>query len=133
MPSLGPGDYVHSPAVGWMVCGAETFGVAPGGVLVEVYRWYGGPLPQCNGDQQANATFGDLAVRQTNNPTYTSWEIRDPGNEFGKPNNIFIEVHTSDPARLAQAVAMVTSFRWTAGTDDHLTCSPTQPPGPAGS
>jgi hypothetical protein len=133
MPSLRPGEYVASPVVGWMTCTSETFRVAAGGILVEVYRWYGAPLPQCNGDQQANATFGGLAVRQTDNPTYTSWEIRDPGNEFGKPNNVFIEVRTSDPGHLAQARAMVASFRWAAGTDNGLTCSPTQPPSPAGS
>jgi hypothetical protein len=130
MPSLHPGEWVASPVVGWMSCTGETFRVAPGGVLVEVYRWYGGPLPGCDGDRQANATFGDLAVRQTDNPTYTSWEIRDPGNEFGKPNNVFIEVHTLDPGHLAQAKAIVASFRWAAGIESNSSCFPTPLPSP---
>jgi hypothetical protein len=131
MPSLRPGEYVHSPVVGWMVCAGETFRVAAGGVLVEVYRWYGGPAAECNGDQQANATFGNLAVRETENRTYTSWEIRDPGNEFGKPNNIFVEVRTSNPGHLAQAKALVASFRWAAGTESNSSCFPTQLSSPA--
>jgi hypothetical protein len=131
LPSLGPGDSVLTPVVGWMVCAGERLRVAAGGILVEVYRWYGGPLPECNGDQQANAPFGDLAVRQTDHPTYTSWEIRHPGNEFAKPNNIFVEVRTSDPRHLAQAKAVVASFRWAAGTESQSSCYPTQLPSPA--
>lgn len=133
MPSLGPGEYAASPVVGWMSCTGEKFDVAPGGILVEIYRWYGGPVVFCNGDQQANATFGELAVRETDNGSVVSWEIRDPGNEFGKPNNIFIQVHTSDPGHLAQAKAMIGSFRWPTGTASQLSCAPTESPGSSGS
>ena len=97
----------------WMNCGADVVDVPPGGVVVKVYRWWGGPAPVCRGDTQANATFGTLAVRKIVDGTTTSYEIRLPGNEFGQQsNNVFVEVHTSNPAELARAEALVASFRW---------------------
>jgi hypothetical protein len=112
-------------------CGADTFDVPPGGILVKVYRWYGGPMVPCRGDTQANATFGDLAVRKTVDGTATTWEIRVPGNEFGQPNNIFVEVHTSDPSQLARAEALVASFRW-LDSSGSVNCSPAPPTGGPG-
>jgi hypothetical protein len=56
--------------------------------------------------------MGDLAVRKTVDGSVTKWEIRVPGNEFGQPNNIFVEVHTSNPSQLARAEDLVASFRW---------------------
>jgi hypothetical protein len=98
-----------------MSCGADTFDVAPGGVVVKVYRWWGGPAVACRGDSQANATLGVNPVRVRREGNMTSWELRPPGNEFGQSNNIFVEVHTSTPSRLAQAEGLVASFRFTPG------------------
>jgi len=114
-----------------MSCGPDTFNVAPGGILVKVYRWWGGPLVLCRGDTQANATFGDLAVRKTVVGNVTTWEIRVPGNEFGQNNNIFVEVHTSDPSQLARAEALVASFRW-LDSSGSFNCSPAPPTGGPG-
>jgi hypothetical protein len=100
-------------SMSWMNCGSDVVGFGPGGVVVKIYRWWGGPAPMCRGDTQANATFGALAVRKTVNGTTTTYEIRLPGNDFGQqPNNIFVEVHTESPAQLVRAEALVASFRW---------------------
>jgi hypothetical protein len=107
-----------------MACGADAFDVLPGGILVKVYRWWGGPAVGCSGDVQANATFGSLAVRQRTSGSMTSWEIRVPGNEFGQGNNIFVEAHTDNAAQLARAEAVVASFRWAPGQTGN-DCSPT--------
>ncbi|MFI5258952.1 MAG: hypothetical protein ACHQ01_05000 [Candidatus Limnocylindrales bacterium] len=93
-------------------CSADTVKVPPGGVVVKVYRWWGGPLELCHGDTQANATFGNLAVRKRVDSAVTTWEIRVPGSEFGSNNNVFVEAHTTDSGQLAKAEALVGSFRW---------------------
>jgi hypothetical protein len=112
-------------------CGPDTFDVPPGGILVKVYRWWGGPAVPCRGDVQANATFGDLAVRKTVDGTATTWEIRVPGNEFGQNNNIFVEVHTGSPSQLARAEALVASFRWAPGESNVGDCAPIETPTPS--
>jgi hypothetical protein len=116
-----------------MTCGPDTFDVSRGGILVKVYRWWGGPMVLCRGDTQANATFGDLAVRKTVDGTMTTWEIRLPGNEFGQPNNIFVEAHTSSSSQLARAEDLVASFQWidTSGNFGCPTGLPTGVPGPS--
>lgn len=96
----------------WMSCGTDAVGVPPGGIVVRIYLWYGGPVVPCRGDTQANATLGTTAVRETVDRSTTSWEIRAPGNEFGQPNNVFVEAHTSDSTELARAEDLVTGFRW---------------------
>jgi hypothetical protein len=96
-------------------CGLDTVSFPPGGIVVKIYRYYGGPAPICRGDVQANATFGPNAVRKTADGSTTSWELRPPGNEFGQPNNVFIEAHTDDSAQLATAESIVASFRWIPG------------------
>jgi hypothetical protein len=113
-----------------MTCGSDTFQVAPGGILVKVYRWGGGPAVPCRGDTQANATFGETAVRKTIDGTTTSWEIRAPGNEFGQPNNIFVEAHTSAPTQLTRAEALVASLRWAPGQSGGWNCDSTESPAP---
>ena len=113
-------------------CGLDVFDVPPGGILVKVYRWWGGPAVPCRGDTQANATMGDLAVRKTVDGSVTKWEIRVPGNEFGQPNNIFVEVHTSNPSQLARAEDLVASFRW-LDSSGSFNCSPAPPTGGPGS
>jgi hypothetical protein len=105
-----------------MTCGADTFDVAPGGILVKIYRWWGGPLVLCSDETHANATLGTLAVKQTTDGSTVSWEIRVPGNEFGQNNNIFIEAHASNPAHLDQARAIVASFRWNPGGGAPVGC-----------
>ena len=120
---------------GWSNCGTDDVTVPTGGFVVKVYLWYGGPAVPCRGDTPANATYGDLAVRETLKPGVTAWEIRAPGNEFGQPNNIFVEAHTYDPGQLAKAVAMVASFRWNMSTYTGGSCptalgeSPSPSPG----
>jgi hypothetical protein len=111
----------------WMNCGADIVTVPSGGIVVKVYRWGGGPAVPCRGDTQANATFGPNAVRQTVNGDVTSWEIRAPGNEFGQPNNIFVEAHTSDAKQLARAQALVTSFRFKPIQDGSIGCPSMSP------
>jgi hypothetical protein len=96
----------------WMSCGVDIVQVPSGGVVVKIYRWYGGPLVPCRGDTVANATLGPHAVRKTVNGDVTSWELRPAGNEFGQPNNIFVEAHTSDPNQLARAEVVVRSLRF---------------------
>lgn len=113
------GDSEHSS----MNCGADKIAVPTGGIIVKVYLWYGGPAVPCRGDVQADETFGDLAVRKTTKDSATTWEIRAPGNEFGQPNNIFVEAHTADATQLARADAQVSSLRWRP-TDFVGLCSP---------
>ncbi len=96
----------------WMNCGSDIVEVPAGGIVVKVYLWYGGPFVPCRGDTQANATLGQYAVRKTVEGDLTRWEMRPPGNEFGQPNNIFVEAHTGDPNQLARAEGVVRSFRW---------------------
>jgi hypothetical protein len=103
-------------SMSWMNCGADIVTVPSGGIVVKVYRWWGGPPVECRGDTQANATLGQWAVRKTVKGDVTSWEIRPLGNEFGQPNNIFVEAHTSDPNQLARAEALVQSLHF-KGTD----------------
>lgn len=93
-------------------CGPDIVSFPPGGIVVKVYRYWGGAAPVCRGDFQANATVGSMAVRKTVTGSTTSWELRPPGNEFQQPNNIFIEAHTDDPGQLARAEAIVASFRF---------------------
>jgi hypothetical protein len=115
-----------------MTCGPDTFNVSPGGILVKVYRWWGGPVVPCRGDVQANATIGNLPVRETVDGIVTTWEIRVPGNEFGQSNNIFVEVHTTSANQLARAEALVASFRW-LNSSGSFGCSPAPPTGGPGS
>ena len=118
----------------WMNCSTDAVDVPSGGVVVKIYLWYGGPYVPCRGDTQANATFGNLAVRKTVDGTVTTWEIRAPGNEFGQGNNIFVEVHTNSSSQLARAEALVASFRWLHGSvigQCLLVGTPTIGPGPS--
>lgn len=122
---LGDGTWQDGCNLSSGVACPDTVSVAPGQILVKVFRWWGGPFVPCQGDTRANATFGDLAVRKVVNNAVITWEIRVPGNEFGQNNNIFVEVHASDPAQLARAEVMVASFRWGPGSiGDGAGCSP---------
>jgi len=110
---------------GGTLCGIDTVTVQPGGVVVRIYWRDGGPAPMCMGNTTANATFGPNAVQERVDGSVTSWEIRLPGGEFGMNNDPVFEVHTSDPALLAKARAMVASFRWGAAAPTYVgLCSP---------
>lgn len=110
---------------GATLCGIDTVTVQSGGVVVRIYWRDGGPAPMCMGNTQANATFGPNAVQERVDGSVTSWEIRLPGGEFGMNNDPVFEVHTSDPALLAKARAMVASFRWSATAPTYVgLCSP---------
>jgi len=115
----------------WMNCSTDAVDVPSGGVVVKIYLWYGGPYVPCRGDTQANATFGNLAVRKTVDATVTTWEIRVPGNEFGQNGNIFVEVDTSSPSQLARAEALVASFRWAPGESNVGGCASIETPTPS--
>ena len=52
----------------------------------------------------------------------TTWELREPGGQFGQVNNIFVEAHTENPVELASAEALVASFRWGPGVGDAGGC-----------
>lgn len=108
-----------------LACSGDVVEVPPGGVVVKVYWRGGGPAPMCNGQTRANATVGPNAVLQTIDGSVTTWELRTPDGEFGWPNNPTFEAHTSDPAQLAKAEAMVASFRWGSGAPSFPgLCSP---------
>jgi hypothetical protein len=104
-------------------CSLDTVSFHPGGIVVKVYRFADGPPPSCRGDVQANATVGPNAVRKTVDGSTTSWELRPPGNEFGQPNNVFIEAHTDDAAQLATAESIVASFRWIPSNYPDTNCA----------
>lgn len=105
---------------GATLCGIDTVTVQSGGVVVRIYWRDGGPAPMCMGNTTANATFGPNAVQETVDGNVTSWEIRLPEGEFGMNNDPVFEVHTSDPALLAKARAMVASFRWSAAAPTYV-------------
>lgn len=94
-------------------CTGDTFDVSGGRVVVKVWERNGGPVDMC-GDNTAppNATLGPNAVEQSVGNQAVLWEIRQPGTEFGWVNNVFVEVHTANPVELANARALVASFRW---------------------
>ncbi len=123
---LGNGTWIEncttSPDGKQSECGPDTVSFPPGGIVVKIYRYWGGPAPTCVGDTHANATVGTLAVRKTVTGSMTSWELRPPGNEFQQPNNIFIEAHTDDPGQLAKAEGIVASFRWNMSSDTGGNC-----------
>lgn len=108
------------------ICHADSASYPPGGIVVKVYRWWGGPLVPCRGDIQANATLGSLAVRKTTSGDVTTWEIRLPGSEFGQNNNVLVEAHTSDPFQLTKAEQLVASFHW-IGNQPGMNCPSTSP------
>lgn len=114
-------------SVSGMTCGLDTVEVPPGGIVVKVYRWYGGPAVPCRGETQANATLGQYAVRKLVDGNVTSWEIRPPGNEFGQPNNIFVEAHASNPNQLARAEAVVQSLRFEGSEGTGMGCDSFSP------
>ncbi|MGA2513284.1 MAG: hypothetical protein ABSG37_06670 [Candidatus Limnocylindrales bacterium] len=109
-------------------CGTDLVSFPPGGIVVKVYRYWGGPAPVCRGDVQANETLGGLAIRKTVDGSTTSWELRPPGNEFSQPNNIFVEAHTNDAGQLAKAEALVASFKWSPSAGSGY-CTPQPPAG----
>jgi hypothetical protein len=98
-----------------MSCGQDVLSVGSGQIVVKIYRDHqSGPAVTC-GSTQANATFGSLAVSQSGTATDRLWEIREPATEyFGAQNNYWIEARTDDPARMAEAEALVGSVRLAA-------------------
>ena len=109
-------------------CTGDSADVSGGGIVVKIYSLVGGPLSVwCTGDTAANATLGPNAVLKAGAGIVT-WEIRRPGAEFGWQGNISVEAWTSDAATMAQAEALVASFRWAPGVGINDGCSlPTYP------
>ncbi len=91
-------------------------------IVVKIYRRTGGPAPFCGARPTPNGTVGPNSVLASTTASTTTWEIRRAGAEFGWPNNVFIEVHTENPAELASAEALVASFRWAPGVGDPGGC-----------
>jgi hypothetical protein len=113
-------------------CGPDGFQVTGAQMIVRVYRWWGAPAVPCRGDVQANATFGSNAVRTVSQGSTSSWEIRLPGNEFGQPNNIFVEAHTTSAAQFAAVESLVASVRMAPNDTGTSSCEGWTPsPSPA--
>jgi hypothetical protein len=99
----------------WMTCGTDVVTVPSGRIVVKVYWRDGGPAPMCESPAPtANVMFGSTEVLKTVDGDVTTWEFRWPDGQFFWPNDPIFEVHTSDPAQLTKAEAMVASFRWGA-------------------
>ena len=96
-------------------CTGDSYDVSGGRIVVKIWRQVGGPVNLCGPAASANATFGPNAVLKTASTSETTWEIREPGGQFGWGYNVFVEAHTSDAAGLAAAEALVASFRWAPG------------------
>lgn len=96
-------------------CTGDTVDVTGGRVVVRVWQRVGGPAPECMGNNQAAATFGPNAVSVYTYGSAVDWQIRYPGAEFGWTDNVDVAVWSDGPAGLAQAQALVASFRWDAG------------------
>jgi len=111
-----------SGAVGGVDCTGDKVDVSGGRVVVKIYRRTGGPAPFCGARPTPNGTVGPNSVLASTTASTTTWEIRRAGAEFGWPNNVFIEVHTENPAELASAEALVASFRWAPGVGDPGGC-----------
>jgi hypothetical protein len=93
--------------------------VSGGRVVVRLWRRMDGPPDACMGYNQATATFGPNAVNNSNEGAAVMWQIRLPGAEFGWLGNVFVEVWPGGPSGLAQAEALIASFRWDGGVTSH--------------
>jgi hypothetical protein len=103
-------------------CTGDVVNASGGRIVVKVYERVGGPVNMCGGDTTASATLGPNAVSKSTDGPTTTWEIRMPGADFGWTNNVFVEVWAGDPSQLAQAEALVGSFRWAANTTNAGNC-----------
>jgi hypothetical protein len=119
---LGTGDWrsgcfqtMYPDGHGSASCTGDSFDVSGGRVVVKIWRRVGGPADFCGAAASANATLGPNAVLKTGSSSETTWEIREPGGQFGWSYNVFVEAHTDDAAGLAAAGALVASFRWAPG------------------
>jgi hypothetical protein len=128
---LGTGDwktgcYFTSNGGG---CTGDTVDVSGGRVVVKVYERGGGPVSTC-GTSPANATLGPNAVSKSTDGSATTWEIRMPGGDFGWTNNVFVEAWAGGPQQMAQAEALVASFRWADGVSNPDNCFQNETPSP---
>ena len=119
---LGTGDWrtgcaetAYPDGHGGISCTGDTFVVTGGRIVMKVWRRVGGPVDTCGPDVAANATLGPNAVLRTGSGSSAMWEIREPGGQFGWGYNVFVEAHTDTAAGLAEAEAVVASFRWAPG------------------
>jgi hypothetical protein len=111
-------------------CGEDIWDTAGDTVVVKLeIAHYSLPIPWCAGND-ANATLGTVAVRQSGTAYDRIWEIRQPGAEFGSAYNILVEARSDDSAKMAQAEAMVASFRWIGDQTGGVVCDPKPTPKP---
>jgi hypothetical protein len=96
-------------------CTGDTVDVSSGRVVVKIWSRVDGPVNACMGNDHATATFGPNAVIGSTYGSAVDWQIRYPGAEFQWEGNIDVAVWSDGPAGLAQAQALIASFRWAAG------------------
>jgi len=96
-------------------CTGDMVDVSGSRVVVRIWSLVGGPEPACMGNNQATATFGPNAVAASTYGSAVDWQIRVPGAEFFWEGNVDVAVWSDGPAGLAQAQALIASFRWDAG------------------
>ena len=112
-------------------CTGDTVDVGGGRVVVKVWRRVDGPVNGCMGNNQATATFGPNAVFQEAPGLSVDWQIRVPGAEFQWAGNVDVQVWADGPSGLAQAQALVASFRWAPGVGNAAgNCAPIDTLGP---
>lgn len=126
LPVLGTGDWRlgcpdQPSATG---CGEEITDISGGRIVVTMWAQSPGPPAYCSEDDGlAAAPLGTAWIRQydesaleATQPT-TRWEIRRPGYGFGMTGNLWIQAVTDNPAELANAEALVATFRWEKAGD----------------
>ena len=108
-------------------CGPDTVDVSGGRIVIRVWRREAGPVQICTGNTTSNATFGPNAVLETQQDGRKSWEIRRSDQEFGWAYNVMVDVYADGTARLAEAQALVASFRWADPGSGAIACPSAYP------
>ena len=103
-------------------CVPDTVDVSGGRIVVRIWRREAGPVQICQGNTKSNATFGPNAVLEKQQGGHTRWEIRRSDQEFDWAYNVILEVYADGPARLAEAQALVSSFRWAVSGSGVVAC-----------
>lgn len=126
LPVLGTGDWglgcPGQPSASG--CGEEITDISGGRIVLTMWVQSPGPPAYCSGnDALETAPLGtgwirryDEDARYVTQPT-TRWEIRRPGYDFGMTGNLWIQAVTDNPAELANAAALVATFRWEKAGD----------------
>jgi hypothetical protein len=121
---IGTGDWRNGcwKSASGVGCGPDTVDVSGGRIVIRIWRRVAGPVQICTGNTKSNATFGPNAVLETQQDGLESWEIRRSDQEFGWAYNVMVDVYADGPARLAEAQALVASFRWADAGSGVVAC-----------